>query len=108
MSQLSNNTSPENINKRLFDLVRYMRSDLHKTGLITDDEFAFLIYECPLAQGQGSPSRIRLEDYDEIAAETRIAELEESLKDAVFILREAGWQIAKILTKAKGDSSCCE
>lgn len=55
---------------RLFDLVRYMRSELHQAELITDDEYAWL---CSANPGEdtadGSPSRERLETYDELRLE---------------------------------------
>lgn len=53
-------------NKRQFDLVRYMRSELHEANLITDAEYFWLCADAPLATSEegGSPSRERLEDYD--------------------------------------------
>jgi len=54
-----------NTNKRLFDLVRYQRSELHGEGLITDEEYFWLCAEADMAKGGGSPSPRRLEDYDE-------------------------------------------
>ena len=62
---------PINTNVRLFDLVRYMRSELHKAELITDDEYFWLCAEAPMAKGDGSPSPRRLEDYDEIRAKMK-------------------------------------
>lgn len=58
-----------NTNVRLFDLVRYMRSELHEAGLITDQEYDWLC-SSPMACSPkgGSPSSERLEDYDEIRA----------------------------------------
>jgi len=54
-------------NTRLFDLVRYMRAELHEANLITDAEYTWLCSEAPENQGDtGSPSRQRLEDYDEL------------------------------------------
>lgn len=44
------------LNQRLFDLVRYMRTELHVAGLITDDEYAALAQE--------HAAVARLEDYD--------------------------------------------
>jgi hypothetical protein len=64
-------TATPPINVRLFDLVRYMRSELHHANLITDEEYAWLIMEAPLAQGVGSPSPRRLEDYDDIRAKLK-------------------------------------
>jgi hypothetical protein len=60
-----------NTNVRLFDLVRYMRSELYEAELITDQEYAWLCAEAPMAKGQGSPSPRRLEDYDEIRAKMK-------------------------------------
>ena len=65
---------------RLFDLVRYMRSELHQANLITDAEFAWLLQANPGEPSQdGSPSRERLESYDELRA--RLEEAESRLKD---------------------------
>jgi hypothetical protein len=64
--------APINTNVRLFDLVRYMRSELHEAELITDDEYFWLCAEAPMAKGQGSPSPRRLEDYDEIKAKMKL------------------------------------
>lgn len=60
--------SPINTNVRLFDLVRYMRSELHAADLITDEEFTWLCADAPMANSDagGSPSPRRLEDYDEL------------------------------------------
>jgi hypothetical protein len=58
-----------NSNVRLFDLVRYMRRELHEAGLITDEEYYWLCSSAPLARNpdlNGSPSRRRLEDYDDL------------------------------------------
>jgi hypothetical protein len=60
-----------NTNVRLFDLVRFMRSELHEADLITDREYGWLCAEAPMAKGQGSPSPRRLEDYDEIRSKMR-------------------------------------
>jgi hypothetical protein len=53
------------LNQRLFDLVRYKRSELHEDGLITDEEYA------TLAQEHGAVKR--LEDYDAALAAIRAA-----------------------------------
>lgn len=60
-----------NTNVRLFDLVRYMRSDLLMQDLITDDEYVWLCSEAPMANSPdgGSPSPRRLEDYDKLREE---------------------------------------
>lgn len=54
-----------NTNVRLFDLVRYMRAELHAESLITDDEYEWLCGLAPMATHPegGSPSPRRLEDY---------------------------------------------
>jgi hypothetical protein len=66
---LSNKTNAERINVRLFDLVRYMRSELHAENLITDDEYTWLcLKEFPNDPKTGSPSPRRLEDYDQLRA----------------------------------------
>jgi len=71
-------SSDINTNVRLFDLVRYMRSELHEAELITEQEYGWLCAEAPMAKGQGSPSPRRLEDYDEIRA--RMKRMESALK----------------------------
>lgn len=62
-----------NSNVRLFDLVRFMRSELHQAELVSDEEYSWLCAESELATqpGGGSPSRARLEDYDELEAKHR-------------------------------------
>ena len=55
-------------NKRLFDLVRFQRSELLEAGLITEDEYLYILSDAPLAKGGGSPSPRRLEDYDQVKA----------------------------------------
>jgi hypothetical protein len=60
---------PVNTHVRLFDLVRYMRAELHKADLITDQEYVWLCTEAPMAKGAGSPSPRRLEDYDVLKSE---------------------------------------
>ncbi len=67
-----------NINVRLFDLVRYCRSYLHEEGLITDEEYEFLLSGSPLNSGGGSPSPRRLEDYDKMRID--ISDLEYQVK----------------------------
>lgn len=61
-------TPPINTHVRLFDLVRYMRSELHQAELITDEEYSWLCAESELATAPegGSPSPRRLEDYDDL------------------------------------------
>jgi len=64
-----------NSNVRMFDLVRFMRSELHQENLITDSEYSWLCAESELAtqEGGGSPSRERLEDYDELQSKLNMA-----------------------------------
>jgi len=54
---------------RQFDLVRFMRQELHAANLITDEEYGWLCMEAPMARGNGSPSARRLESYDRLNAE---------------------------------------
>lgn len=59
-----------NTNMRLFDLVRFMRSELHEQNLITDEEHAWLCHsEMATSKQGGSPSPRRLEDYDRLQRE---------------------------------------
>lgn len=62
---------PINTHVRLFDLVRYMRAELHDKDLITDEEYAWLCAEATMANDPkgGSPSPRRLEDYDKLRAD---------------------------------------
>ncbi len=64
---------------RLFDLVRYQRSELFEAELITEEEYSWLLSESPLAKGSGSPSPRRLESYDQIRA--KLKPLETALKE---------------------------
>lgn len=60
---------PINTHVRLFDLVRQQRAELHEQDLITDDEYAWLCSHDPLnSKKPGSPSVMRLEDYDQLRA----------------------------------------
>jgi hypothetical protein len=75
-----------NTNVRLFDLVRYSRAELHHEGLITDEEYAWLCANAPMATSAkgGSPSRERIEDYDEIRATVARLEAEKrGLEEAI-------------------------
>ena len=74
--RLSKKEKPETINDRLFDLCRYQRSELLEAELITYEEYNFLMHDCPLAQGSGSPSPRRLESYDKIRDELTAARAE--------------------------------
>ena len=66
---------PINTHKRLFDLVRFMRSELLEADLLTDNEYAWL-YQHTFADDpkQGSPSLRRLEDYDDLRTQLAAAE----------------------------------
>lgn len=65
---------------RLFDLVRYARSYLHESELITDEEYTWLCSDAPLARSAegGSPSPRRLEAYD--AVRTRLTRMEDLVR----------------------------
>lgn len=71
-------------NQRQIDLLRYCRSQLHDTGLISDEEYSWLLAEQPGAVN-------RLETYDRIRA--RISELESKLAEFDF---NAGGMIAQV------------
>ncbi len=59
-----------NTSYRLFDLVRYQRAELHRSGLITNEEYGWLCAsDMAISPQGGSPSRQRLEDYDKLRAE---------------------------------------
>ena len=60
-------------NQRLFDIVRYMRAEIHNAELITDDEYAELAMEHSAVD--------RLEDYDELRA--RLNKLEAAAREFV-------------------------
>ncbi len=62
---------PINTSLRLFDLVRFMRSELLEKELITEAEYSWLAHSSPMATTPkgGSPSRERLEEYDDLAAQ---------------------------------------
>jgi hypothetical protein len=60
-------------NVRLFDLVRYMRAELHDEGLITDSEYVAIEME------KGSVKR--LEDYDN--AQSELSALRKELEGAI-------------------------
>jgi hypothetical protein len=67
---------PINTHRRLFDLVRNCRAQLHEEDLITDDEYAWLCsHEFKEDKGKpGSPSPRRLEDYDDLRQLLAVAE----------------------------------
>lgn len=65
---------PINTHVRLFDLVRFMRTELHAADLITNDEYAWLCqHTFPGDPKAGSPSPRRLEDYDDLRAQLAAA-----------------------------------
>lgn len=74
-----------NTNVRLFDLVRYMRSELHQASLITDEEYSWLCNGCEMANSPqgGSPSPRRLEDYDVMSEQL------EAMREAIREAHEA-------------------
>lgn len=79
-----NKSAAINTNVRLFDLVRYMRSELHEQDLITDEEYAWLCgSEMASSKQGGSPSPRRLEDYDGLQRENNRLrrELEEAINN---------------------------
>lgn len=105
-------------NKRLFDLVRYQRSELLEAGLITEDEYLYILSDAPLAKGGGSPSPRRLEDYDQVKASymealelcersknTAVNKWVARLKVAEDALKEIAKQ--KILDEVE-DPVCCD
>ncbi len=82
---------PINTHVRLFDLVRQQRSELHQADLITDEEYAWLCSYDPLnGTKPGSPSRMRLEDYDQLRE--KLAACEGERNNLVKELNEVfGW-----------------
>lgn len=62
-----------NTSERLFDLVRYMRAELHGADLITDEEYAWISGGSSMANSPqgGSPSPRRLEEYDQLKRENK-------------------------------------
>jgi hypothetical protein len=66
---------PINTHRRLFDLVRNCRAQLHEENLITSEEYAWLCQHTfeddPVS---GSPSPRRLEDYDDLREKIRVLE----------------------------------
>jgi hypothetical protein len=84
---------PINTSKRLFDLVRIMRSELHQADLIDDDEYAWLCqYTFPDDPKEGSPSPRRLEDYDELRRKLVASQQElEGLKKYIENQHVAAW-----------------
>ena len=99
-----------NTNKRLFDLVRYQRSELHAEGLITDEEYFWLCAEADMAKGGGSPSPRRLEDYDEKYSKFKeelaaVTDERDALKHALIELEAAAEAYAADQSRAT-DSRC--
>jgi hypothetical protein len=70
-----------NTSERLFDLVRYMRGQLYEAELIDDREYFWLCSGSPMANSPkgGSPSRKRLEEYDEMRETIKTLKNENSL-----------------------------
>lgn len=64
-----------NSNVRMFDLVRYSRQYLHEAQLITDEEYFWLCQDAEFtsSDGNGSPSRKRLEDYDDLMTKLNLS-----------------------------------
>lgn len=72
---------PINTHVRLWDLVRYVRAELHEDDLITDQEYANLCMGTKSDQKlPGSPSPRRLEDYDDLQKE--LAALRQQLAES--------------------------
>ena len=90
-------------NKRLFDLVRLMRMELHEEGLITDEEYADLLND-----DRSKESIKRLESYDEMKAgrneqmvraeraEERVVELDKSLNNTWRLVDGLKVQLDKV------------
>jgi hypothetical protein len=86
-SRLSMKEKPETINDRLFDLCRYQRSELFEAELIDSEEYFFLMHDCPLARGSGSPSPRRLENYDSIRENLKtVTEQRDRLAEALSLI----------------------
>lgn len=88
-----------NTSERLFDLVRYMRAELHEADLISDEEYFWLCSESPMANSPkgGSPSRERLEEYDEMrerieTLERENAAMREAIRVSLIRAYTAGYQ----------------
>jgi hypothetical protein len=69
--------------------------------LIDSEEYFFLIHDCPLARGSGSPSPRRLENYDSIRENLKTVteqrdRLAEALKKAKPIVSRypSGWDFS--------------
>lgn len=87
-------------NQRLFDLVRYQRSELHHASLITDEEYA----ELAMA---GSQSARRLEDYDQVRAkitflERELAEKTEAAREFASANAVLGDSLTKVVKQKNG------
>ncbi len=91
-----------NTSERLFDLVRYMRAELHEADLISDEEYFWLCSESPMANSPkgGSPSRERLEEYDEMRERIETLERENAaMREAI---KEAHASIEHLIDIASG------
>lgn len=88
MAETDGTTLPEELaalrsdRARLWDLVRHQRGELHVAGLITDDEWAFLIAD------HGAVAR--LEGYDEMRVELEALRKDKSRLDALESMRGTG------------------
>ena len=87
--------------KRQLDLLRYCRGHLHQNGLITDEEYSWLVFEC-------QPGAVnRLEGYDTLRAslgrvERRNEELELGLEVALELARRERDEAKKDLEASIG------
>lgn len=77
--QLASPTPWSQLHARLWDLVRYVRGELHREGLITDEELAALVQI-------GSDSARRLENYDALRARVRRLEREVKSRNSLIEL----------------------
>jgi hypothetical protein len=87
-----------NTSHRLLDLVRYQRAELHQAELLTDEEYAWLCYGSDMATSPkgGSPSRQRLEDYDELRATVSLLTAErDALKAELAAIAGQPWKVTR-------------
>jgi hypothetical protein len=94
-----------NSNVRMFDLVRYMRRELHEANLISDAEYTWLCAEAPLATSEqgGGPSPRRLEDYDDLRAVTlELITALQHYNTADYLTTTQRELAAKVLAKVSG------
>ncbi len=75
---------------RMWDLVRSQRHELHEQGLITNEEYGALVAEETERPGSGSPSRRRLESYDELRhREVKATEWRDAIERAAGVQADA-------------------